>query len=174
MYINVIWATFRYSLRVFNIYSVHYVCYRFWALAVSIGTPCKHCCQSMTLALLTSKNRNSTYIPEINFFISALYIIITFFLQRTVKISIFLLYNLDMRYRLNLLSTQSVQPLLRSDNLGSSQLLVSRKDTRSAWRYAWIWREILPCFLIFFLRYRKSESTCLSYAAISLMIKWAS
>jgi len=36
-----------------------------------------------------------------------------------------------MRYRLSLLSTQSAQPLLRSDNLGSSQLLVSRKDTRS-------------------------------------------
>jgi len=32
-----------------------------------------------------------------------------------------------MRYRLSLLSTQ---PLLRSDNLGSSQFLVSRKDTR--------------------------------------------
>jgi len=52
---------------------------------VSIGTqPCKHCCQSMTLAHLTSKNRNSTYvhtyIPEINFLISTLYIIITFFL----------------------------------------------------------------------------------------------
>jgi len=27
-----------------------------------------------------------------------------------------------MRYRLSLLSTQSAQPLLRSDNLGSSQL----------------------------------------------------
>jgi len=35
-----------------------------------------------------------------------------------------------MRYRLSLLSTQSIQPLLRSDNLGSSQLLVSRKGTR--------------------------------------------
>jgi len=34
-----------------------------------------------------------------------------------------------MRYRLSLLSTQSAQPLLRSDNLGSSQLFVSRKDT---------------------------------------------
>jgi len=29
---------------------------------------------------------------------------------------------LGMRYRLNLLSTQSAQPLVRSDNLGSSQL----------------------------------------------------
>jgi len=35
-----------------------------------------------------------------------------------------------MRYRLNLLSTQSAQLLLRSDNLGLSQLLISRKDTR--------------------------------------------
>jgi len=51
-----------------------------------------------------------------------------------------------MRYRLSLLlSTQSAQPLLRSNNLGSSQLfLVSRKDTRL---YAWIWRETLPCLL---------------------------
>jgi len=32
-----------------------------------------------------------------------------------------------MRYRLSLLSIQTAQPLLRSDNLGSSQLLVSRK-----------------------------------------------
>jgi len=61
MYINVIWAAFRYSLRVFNICRTRYVCYRFWTLAVSIGTqPCKHCCQSMTLAHPTSKNRNST------------------------------------------------------------------------------------------------------------------
>jgi len=51
-----------------------------------------------------------------------------------------------MRYRL--LSTQSAQPLLRSDNLDSSQFLVSRKDTRSISRYAWTWREILPCLLI--------------------------
>jgi len=59
MYINVIWAVFRYSLWVFNICRVRYVCYRFWALAVSIGTqPYKHCCQSMTLAHLMSKNRN--------------------------------------------------------------------------------------------------------------------
>jgi len=35
-----------------------------------------------------------------------------------------------MRYRLSLLLTQSAQSLLRSDNLGSSQLLVLRKDTR--------------------------------------------
>jgi len=34
----VIWAAFRYSLRVLNIYSARYVCYRFWALAVNIGT----------------------------------------------------------------------------------------------------------------------------------------
>jgi len=46
------------------------------------------------------------------------------------KISILLLYNLGMRYRLNFLSTQSAQLLLRY-NLGSSQLLISRKDTRS-------------------------------------------
>jgi len=52
-----------------------------------------------------------------------------------------------MRYRLNLLSTQSVQPLLTSNNLGSSQLLVSRKNTRSVSRYAWTWRETLPCLL---------------------------
>jgi len=43
---------------------------------------------------------------------------------------------------LSLLSTQSAQSLLRSDNLGWSQLLVSRKDTRSV--YAWTWRETLP------------------------------
>jgi len=49
-----------------------------------------------------------------------------------------------MRYRLSLLSTQ---PLLKSDNLGSSQLLVSRKDTRPVSRYAWTWRETLSCFL---------------------------
>jgi len=82
MYISVIWTAFRYSLRVLhanpinyrhaiqnnwkiwkiNIYSARYVCYRFWALAMSIGTqPCKHCCQSM-LAHLTSENRNSTYV----------------------------------------------------------------------------------------------------------------
>jgi len=30
MYINVIWAAFRYSLRVFNIYTARYVYYRFW------------------------------------------------------------------------------------------------------------------------------------------------
>jgi len=37
---------------------------------------------------------------------------------------------------------------LRSDNLGSSQLLVSRKDTRSVSCYAWTWCETLPCLLI--------------------------
>jgi len=53
MYINVIWAAFRYLLRVFNICRARYVCYRFWALTVSIGTqPCKHYCQSMILAHL--------------------------------------------------------------------------------------------------------------------------
>jgi len=36
-----------------------------------------------------------------------------------------------MRYRLSLLSIQLAQPLLRSDNLGSSQFFVSHKDTRS-------------------------------------------
>jgi len=49
-----------------------------------------------------------------------------------------------MRYRLSLLSTQSAQPLLRFE----SQLLVSRKDTWSVSHYAWTWREILPCLLI--------------------------
>jgi len=48
----------------------------------------------------------------------------------------------------SLLSTQSGQPLLRSDNLDSSQLLVSRKDTLSVSPYAWIWRETLSCLLI--------------------------
>jgi len=38
---------------------------------------------------------------------------------------------LGMRYRVSLLSTQSAQPLLRSDNLDSSQFLVSCKDTPS-------------------------------------------
>jgi len=52
-----------------------------------------------------------------------------------------------MRYRLSLLSTQSAQPLLRSDNLSSFQLLVSCKDTRSVSCYAWTWRETLPCLL---------------------------
>jgi len=41
---------------------------------------------------------------------------------------------------------------LRSDNLGLSQLLVSRKDTRSVSRYAWTWRETLPCLLIWWLK----------------------
>jgi len=51
-----------------------------------------------------------------------------------------------MRYRLSLLSTQSAQPLVRSDNLGSSQLLILRKGTRSVSRYAWTWGET-PCLL---------------------------
>jgi len=87
-----------------------------------------------------------TYIHKIDFY--TLYNNNFFHTARTVKMSIFLWYNLDMRYRLSLLSIQSVQPLLRSDNLGSSQLLVSRKDTRSVSRYAWTWRETLPCLLI--------------------------
>jgi len=49
---------------------------------------------------------------------------------------------------LSLLSTQSAQTLLRSDNLGLSQLLVLRKDTWSVSRYSWTWREKLPCLLI--------------------------
>jgi len=52
---------------------------------------------------------------------------------------------LGIGYRLSLLSTQSAQSLLISDNLGLSQLLVSRKDTQSISRYAWTWRETLPC-----------------------------
>jgi len=51
-----------------------------------------------------------------------------------------------MRYRLSL-STQSAQPLLRSDNYSSCQLLISRKDTRSVSRYAWTWRKTPPCLL---------------------------
>jgi len=38
LYINVIWAAYRYSLRVFNIYSARYICYRFWTLAASNAT----------------------------------------------------------------------------------------------------------------------------------------
>jgi len=35
--------------------------FKYTALTVNIGTqPCKHCCQSMTLAHLMSKNRNCT------------------------------------------------------------------------------------------------------------------
>jgi len=49
-----------------------------------------------------------------------------------------------MRYRLSLLSIQSAQPLLRSDNLGSSHFW-PHKDTQSVSRYAWTWRETLPC-----------------------------
>jgi len=50
--------------------------------------------------------------------------------------SILLLYNLAMCYRPSyVLSTQSAQLLLRSDNFDSSQLLVSRKDTRSVSSY---------------------------------------
>jgi len=79
----------------------------------------------MTLAHLTFKIRNSIYVhPGDGFFdFFTLCIIITFFLQHvscTVKTSIFLLYNLGMRYRLSLLSIQSAQSLLRSDNLGST------------------------------------------------------
>jgi len=106
---------------------------------MSIGTqPCKHCCQSM-LAHLTSENRNSTYVylgDRFFDFYTLHYINFFFPTARTVKISILLLYNLGMHYRLSLLSTQSAQPLLRSDNLDSSQFLVSRKDTPSVSRYA--------------------------------------
>jgi len=49
-----------------------------------------------------------------------------FHTTHTVKISIFFSYNLGMLYRLSLLSTQSAQPLLRSDNLGSSLNFRSR------------------------------------------------
>jgi len=49
---------------------------------------------------------------------------------------------------LSLLSTQSAQPLLRTANLGSSQLLVSRKDTQSVSRYVWTWHQTLTCLLI--------------------------
>jgi len=155
MYINVIWVAFRYSLRVFtsSIYSIRYVCYRFWALAVSIGTQsCKHCCQSMTLAHLTSKNRNSTYVypGDLLFLFHFIHYNNFFPTTRTVKICILLWYNWGMCYRLSLLSTQSAQPLLRSDNFGSSQLLISRKDTRFVSRYAWTWRETLPCLLIIY------------------------
>jgi len=131
----------------YSISTVRVTCYR-WALAVS--EPCKHCCQSMTLAHLTSKNRNSTYISDEDrfFYFYILHYNNFFPIARTVKISILLSYNLGMRYRLSLLSTRSVQPLLRSDNLGSSQLLILHKDTRSVSRFAWTWRETLPCLLI--------------------------
>jgi len=102
MYINVIWAVFCHLLQIFNIYSARYVCYRFWALAASIGTqPCKHCCQSMTLVHLTSKIQNSTYVhPGDGFFYFYTLHYNNFFLAAcTVKTSILLLYNLDMRYR---------------------------------------------------------------------------
>jgi len=79
-----------------------------------------------------------------------------------------------MHYRLSLLSIQSAQPLLRSDNLGSSQLLVSRKNTRFVSRYAWTWRETLLCLLIMFRQtifviinekhlYIRAPYVCVSY-----------
>jgi len=83
---------------------------------VNIGTHlCKHCCQSMTLAHLTSKNRNSISIFRIHlrdrfFYFFTLHCNNFSFTAYTVKISILLLYNLSMRYRLSLLSTQSAQP----------------------------------------------------------------
>jgi len=106
----------------------------------------------MTLAHLTSKIRKCTYIfcshtLDRFFDFYTLHYNNFFHTTRTIKISIFFLYNLGMRYRLSLLSIQSAQPLLRSDNLGSSQVSVSRKDTRSVSRYAWTWRETLPCLL---------------------------
>jgi len=52
-----------------------------------------------------------------------------------------------MRYRLSLLSTQSAQPLLRSDNLSSSQLF-SRKNTWSVSCYAWTCN-LSDCFFYF-------------------------
>jgi len=62
MYINIIWAAIHYSLRVFIIY-------RCALRMVNIETHSKHCCQSMTLAHLTSKNRNSTFVhPGDRFF----------------------------------------------------------------------------------------------------------
>jgi len=133
VYINIIWAAFRYSLQILNIYSARYVYYRFWALAVNIRTQsCKHCYQSITLAHLTSKNRNSRYVhPGDRFFdFYTLHYNKFFPTACTVKTNILLWYNLSMRYWSSLLSIQSAQPLLRSDNLGSSLLLVSRKDTR--------------------------------------------
>jgi len=76
----------------------------------------------MTLAYLKFETRH-TYIHEIDFFyFYTLHYNNFFHIARTVKMSIFLRYNLCMCYRLSLLSTQSAQPLLRSDNLGSSQL----------------------------------------------------
>jgi len=110
----------------------------------------------MTLAHLTSKIRNSTYVhPRDGFFdFYTLHYNNFFPTACTVKTSILLLYNwvcvIDRAYyQLNRLSR-----LLRSANLDSSQLLVSRKDTR----YAWTWRETIVsldllcflCFLIFF------------------------
>jgi len=106
---------------------------------VKLITESTPCCQSMTLAHLTSKNRNSTYVHisgDRFFYFYTLHYYKFFPTARIVKISILLLYNLGMRYRLSLLSIQSAQPLLRSDNLGLSQFLVSRKDTRSVSRYA--------------------------------------
>jgi len=131
---------------------VRYVCYKFWALAVNIGTqPCKHCCQSMTLAYLTCKKTSIfVHLGDRFFDFYTLHYNNFFSATCTVKTSILLWYNLGMRYRLSLLSTQSAQPLLSSDNLNSSQLLVPREDTRSVLRYTW--REILPCFLILFFR----------------------
>jgi len=71
--------------------------------------------------------------------------------------SIFLWCNLGMCYRLSLLSTQSAQPLFRSNNLGSYQLLVSRKDTRSVSRYTWTWRETLPSLDLFLKKSKKKR-----------------
>ena len=59
---------------------------------------------------------------------------------RRIKRSIFLLYKLGMHNRLSLFSSQSIQALLRSDNLGSPQLGFWLKNTRalkSALRLYW-------------------------------------
>jgi len=79
---------------------------------IYINVICKHGCQSMTLAHLTFKNRNNTFIfrihPEDRFFNFYTLHYNNFFLTAcTIKTSILLLYNLSMRYRLSLLLTQS-------------------------------------------------------------------
>jgi len=67
MYINVIWAAFRYSLRRFNIVRVTYAIgfeHLQWVSERNLVS-----CQSMTLMHLTSKNRNGTYVhPGDRFF----------------------------------------------------------------------------------------------------------
>jgi len=54
-----------------------------------------------------------------------------------------------MRYRLNLLSTQSaVIEIWVIEIISACLNFWSRKDTRSISRYAWTWRKTLPCLLI--------------------------